>query len=107
MAALLDPRTKSAIGIPVTDRDVVWEYMVADLVELALSIGPLAPIAIDAAQVIAAPPINRNHNNEDNVNHFLQELNDVDDTEEYNDEDLQELNEANIDNMGDAARNWD
>ena len=107
MASLLDPRTKSAIGIPVTDRDVVWEYIVADLVELALSIGPLAPIAIDAAQVIAAPPINRNHNNEDNVNHFLQELNDADDTEEYNDEDLQELNEANIENMGDAARNWD
>ena len=73
------------------------------LIELTLSTGPVASIALDAAQLIAAPSVNRNCKKEngraafhDNVNHFLQEVNDANDIEEYYDEDLQELNEANL-----------
>lgn len=102
MAALLDRKTKSVIGIPV-----------ANLFELALSTGPVIAIPVNATQLIVKLPINPNHNNEnrraiydDNVNHFLQQLNDVNDIKEFYDEALQELNEANIGNfVGDAARN--
>jgi hypothetical protein len=35
IAALLDPHTKCAVGIPTADCDTVWEYVVSGVVEMA------------------------------------------------------------------------
>jgi hypothetical protein len=52
IAMFLDPRTKTGTGIPVTDREIMWQYIEEELVELAMQLGPLAPPAqpIDAAR---------------------------------------------------------
>lgn len=43
MAMLLDPRTKSVLGIPGADYDVIWQYITEDAIELAMSLGPIGP----------------------------------------------------------------
>jgi hypothetical protein len=108
MAMLLDPRTKSAVGIPDADCDAIWQYITHDAVELAMSLGRIAPTQPVVPQ---AQPLNRNRNlNRINnrgvgvgarytgdVNAFLEELDDADDNNEVrNDDDLQELDDALI-----------
>jgi hypothetical protein len=113
IAMCLDPRTKSAIGIPLADREVIWEYVFDDLVDLVLQIGPpIAPAPVPLVPAQEQPLVQgRNRNNHlgfgyaHDVDDFLHELD-----ENVNDEDdLQELIDANDDPenlIGDAAENW-
>ncbi len=50
LAMCLDPRTKSATGIPPADCKRIWQHMEEELIELALDNGP------------PKPPVNNNHN---------------------------------------------
>ena len=117
IAMCLDPRTKSATGIPLADREVIWEYVFDDLVDIALQIGPpLAPAApLPPAPAQAQPPAQgRNRNNNGyahDVDDFLQELDEnvIEHEHVVDEDDLQELIDANDgpDNLiGDAVENW-
>ena len=117
IAMCLDPRTKSATGIPLADREVIWEYVFDDLVDIALQIGPpLAPAApLPPAPAQAQPPAQgRNRNNNGyahDVDDFLQELDEnvIEHEHIVDEDDLQELIDANDgpDNLiGDAVENW-
>jgi hypothetical protein len=120
IAMCLDPQTKSAAGIPLADREVIWVYVFNDLVDVALQKSPPpAPAAPAPAPVppVQAPAQGRNSNNNigysnDVVVFFcMLEENvikhghvDVDD-----EDDLQELIDAydvpfNL--IGDAVENW-
>jgi hypothetical protein len=109
IAMYLDPRTKSAIGIPLADCEVIWEYVFDELVDVALRIGPpVAPVALAPAipGQDQPPAQGRNWNNNYgyacDVDDFLHEMGE-------NEDDLQELIDANEgpDNfIGDAMDNW-
>jgi len=116
MAALLDPRTKSAIGIPVVDRDIVWQLIADDAIEMALILGPTADI-VPFAAVDAAPKVPFNRNNPTGrramytgeMNDFLQDLNgDMDEVEDdFLEDNLQELIDATaVNNVGNVAGTW-
>jgi hypothetical protein len=113
----LDPRTKSAIGVPIADRETIWQLLEEELINLALSLGPLnaaagAPVAGPVAQLIG--------NNlrrggvagryTDDVNIFLADLDSADNGfNEVNDDDLQELMDAQGVDRNDVAldpHNW-
>ncbi len=106
IAFVLDPRTKSFVGIPRADQDVVMEYVLHDLVELALSVGP--PDARLGAAGAAEPLVmdvnvncGRNAAYAGDVDAFLDELDDVEvipvpENLDDDDDDLLELDEANV-----------
>jgi len=118
IAMCLDPRTKSATGIPLADREVIWEYVFDELVDIALQSGPPpAPAAPAPAVPGQEQPLPRGRNRNNNfgyardVDDFLHELDEnVDEHVHVNDEDdLQELIDANDDPdnlIGDAVENW-
>jgi hypothetical protein len=113
IAMCLDPRTKSATGIPLADREVIWEYVFDDLVDIAFQSGP--PQLLLHLQFL--------HKN----NHYIgEEIGTITldmhvmlmifCTENMNEhghvddeDDLQELIDANDDTenlIGDAVENW-
>ena len=66
IAMCLDPRTKSATGIPLADREVIWEYVFEELVDIALQSGPPPAPAAPAPAVPGQEqplPRGRNRNN--------------------------------------------
>ena len=100
IAMYLDPRTKSAIGIPLADCDIIWEYVFDDLLNMALHIGPPAapsppvhPEAHEDEQPLAQE-VNQNNlgGYSHDVDNFLHELD-----ENVIEDDLQELIDANDD----------
>ncbi len=106
IAVVLDPHTKSFVRIPRADQDVVMEYVLHDLVELVLSVGP--PDARLGAAGAAEPlfmDVNvncgRNAAYAGDVDAFLDELDDVEvipvpENLDDNDDDLLELDDANV-----------
>jgi hypothetical protein len=115
LSVFLDPRTKSAIGIPPADREVIWQLLEVEAVNVALAMGPPIPAAVAP---VAAPGIVMNRNNmrhgavaeryTADVNEFLHDLITADDdVDDINDDDLQELIDAHDVNDGCAADNND
>lgn len=94
MAMYLDPRTKSAVGIPPADRDLIWQDLKSVLTELAVSIGPLTPcpglVGDDMAGVV------NQHNGRQRNNEMAEFFDEIEqeaevDAEEVPDDLLQEL----------------
>jgi hypothetical protein len=54
MSMSLDPRAKSAIGLPVPHQEAIWQYMKMDLIALAISFGPPSIVQRVAAQTRAS-----------------------------------------------------
>jgi len=97
IAMYLDPRTKSAVDIPLADRDVIWQFVFDDLLNLALQLGPppadaaILPNVREDAQPLAQEVICNNVvGHADDVIDFLHELD-----ENEAEDDLQELIDAN------------
>jgi hypothetical protein len=89
------------VGVPAADSEIVWHYIITDLIELALAVGPteIIPPVVDQ-RLLPVPPLPRHNNRDgiggrytDDVNEFLLELNESDD-----EDDLLELNNAEDDN---------
>jgi len=108
----LDPRTKSATGIPQADCELIWQYMEEELVELAIEMGPV-PL-VDVEPPINGPELQNDERAQNDYDVFLNELdeddnNDVLGLDEDSDDDLRELIDANdqignrVDNRGE---NW-
>lgn len=106
IAVALDPRTKSFVGIPRADQDEIMQYVLHDLVELALSLGP-PDARLGAAAAVEPLVMDENMNRvrrnaaryANDVNEFLDELDDVDvivENVDDDDDDLLELEEANL-----------
>jgi hypothetical protein len=96
MSLFLDPRTKSAIGIPLPDQELIWHYIEMNLIALAISIGPpsiAARVTAEAEQCVN-PRLHQNQYAAD-VNNFLAELDDAE-----IDDDLWELDDCNDYNHG-------
>jgi hypothetical protein len=111
IAMCLDPRTKSGTGIPLVDREVIWEYVFDELVDIALQIGPSIARAPMPSVPAQEQPLLQGRNGNNNLGYahdnaeFLNELNENVDDED----DLQELNDANDgpeDRIGNATENW-
>jgi hypothetical protein len=100
IAMCLDPRTKSAIGIPNADRELIWQYLENDLIDLTFAMGPPIAGTVPIAEAPVGVPCN-NRNGvaaryTQDVNDFLEDLNNVDDNlEELDDDYLRELNDVN------------
>jgi hypothetical protein len=97
IALYLDPRTKSAVSIPLADHDVIWQFVFDDLLNLALQLGPppadaaILPNVHEDAQPLAQEVIRNNFvGRADDVIDFLHELD-----ENEAEDDLQELIDAN------------
>ena len=94
-AMFLDPRTKTGTGIPVTDREIMWQYIEEELAELAMEIGPHAPHAAqptatappapDDVRIIENNAILNNNRGLNDVNDFLHELQAKDELQELDD----------------------
>ena len=106
IAVALDPCTKSFVGIPRADQDEIMQYILHDLVELALSLGP-PDARLGAAAAVEPLVMDENMNRvrrnaaryANDVNEFLDELDDVDvivENVDDDDDDLLELEEANL-----------
>ncbi len=109
IAVYLDPRTKSAIGIPNADHELIWQYIEVDLIDFAFELGP--PTAVVAVPIIAVAPAGVQNNNRNGVaaryaqdiNDFLEALNDVDgNLEEFDDDNFCELDDDNLHELDDA-----
>jgi hypothetical protein len=94
IAMFLDPRTKTGTGIPVTDREIMWQYIEVELVELAMQLGPHAPPAqpIDAARpapddvrIVENNAVLNNNRGLNDVDDFLDELQAEDELQELDD----------------------
>jgi hypothetical protein len=109
IAVVLDPRTKSFVGIPKADQDVIMQYVLHDLVELALSVGPPTDARLVATAAVEPlvmdVDVNRGRNAArfaNDINDFLDELNGAEEeiaenlVDNNDDDDLQELDEANV-----------
>ena len=101
LSMFLDPRTKSAIGVPIADRETIWQLLEEELINLALSLGPLNAAAGAPVAGLVAPHIGNNRRGgvagryTADVNVFLADLDGADDGfNEVNDDDLQELMDA-------------
>ncbi len=97
----LNPRTKSAIGVPIADRETIWQLLEEELINLALLLGPLNAAAGAPVAGPVAPHIGNNRRGgvagryTADVNVFLADLDGADDGfNEVNDDDLQELIDA-------------
>jgi hypothetical protein len=89
MAMCLDPRAKSGAGVPPADREVIWQYIEDELVEITMAAGPptpTAPAAAVAPPPAMAPAIDIEDDSVNDVDIFFQDF-DADD-------ELQELNDA-------------
>ena len=98
MSLFLNPRTNSAIGIPLPDQELIWNYIETDLIALAI-IGPPSKTRATAESVTADAerPSNRHlHQNQyaQDVDNFLAELDDAE-----SDDDLWELDDCNDGNL--------
>jgi hypothetical protein len=112
----LNPRTKSAIGVPIADRETIWQLLEEELINLALLLGPLNAAAGAPVAGPVAPHIGNNRRGgvagryTDDVNVFLADLDSADDGfNEVNDDDLQELMDAQGVDRNDVAldpQNW-
>jgi hypothetical protein len=103
MSLFLDPRTKSAIGVPLPDQELIWNYIETDLIALAISIGPPSNTRAAAERATSEaerPPNRRLHQNQyaQDVDNFLAELDDAE-----SDDDLRELDDCNDCNLDGTA----
>jgi hypothetical protein len=117
LSMFLDPRTKSAIGVPIADRETIWQLLEEEVINLALSLGPLNAAAGAPVAGPVAPQVGNNLRRggvagryTDDVNIFLADLDSADDGfNEVNDDNFQELMDAQGVDRNDVAldpHNW-
>ncbi len=52
ISMFLDPQTRSAVGIPTADQEIIWGYVSTELLDLAMESGP-PPVAPRLESVLA------------------------------------------------------